>query len=64
MMDHSSQYSLCSFACQGTPTLLSLDQMAWLCKKKASSLKAGNAWGIVTGETDDIYKFLGRIRQL
>jgi hypothetical protein len=32
--------------------------VAWFCKKKAASLKAGNASGIVTGERDDICKLL------
>jgi hypothetical protein len=44
---------------QGTPTLLSLGQIAWFRKKTASSLKVvGNASGIMTGEIYDIYKFL------
>jgi hypothetical protein len=34
---------------------LSFAQIAWLCKKKATSSKVGNASGIMTGETDDIY---------
>jgi hypothetical protein len=35
-----------------------LAQISWLCKKKAASSTVHNPSGIVTGETDDIYKFL------
>jgi hypothetical protein len=43
---------------QGTPTLLSSYQVAWLCQKKELASKGGKTTGIVTGEIDDIYKFL------
>jgi hypothetical protein len=42
----------------GTPTLLSSSQIVYLCKKIATSLKVGNANGIITREIEDIYKFL------
>jgi hypothetical protein len=46
------------FACQGAPTLLSSSQIAWLCKKKDIASKGGKTPVIVTGEINDIYKFL------
>jgi hypothetical protein len=54
---HANIHYVC-LAHQGTPTLLSSSQIAYLCKKKATSSKVGKANGIVTRETDDIYKFL------
>jgi hypothetical protein len=43
---------------QGTLTLLSSSKVAWLCKKKELASKGGKTTGIVTGEIDDIYKYL------
>jgi hypothetical protein len=48
---------VCS-ARQGTPTLLSSQQVACLCKKKELALKGGKTTRIATGKIDDIYKFL------
>jgi hypothetical protein len=53
----ANTHYVCS-GCQGIPMLLSSAQISHLCKKKATSLKVGTPSGIVTGETDDIYKFL------
>jgi hypothetical protein len=53
----SNIHYVCS-ACQGTPTLLSSFQIAWLCKKKGIASKGGKTPAIVTGKIDDIYKFL------
>jgi hypothetical protein len=45
-------------AYQGTPPLLSSQQVAWLCKKKELASKEGKTTGIATGKIHDIYKFL------